>query len=72
MAPCTVNVIDILAEAKFPICACEAVITDVPIPTGVKVVPLTVAVFGLDEEKVHSPGDVDVGLVKVKFAMLSF
>ena len=35
--------------------------TDVPRPTGVSEFPFTVATAGLDEEKVHAPGDVEVG-----------
>ena len=72
ITPWTVSVIEIFAEAKLPMWACEAVMIEVPIPTGVNVVPLIVAIFGLDDEKVQAPGEVEVGLVKVKLATLSF
>ncbi|CAB4594849.1 unannotated protein [freshwater metagenome] len=57
------SVIEVFIDPKLPEWAWVAVITEVPRPTGVSELPLTVATAVLDDEKVQAPGDVEVGAI---------
>lgn len=66
VAPLTVNVAFLEIVAQFQSAACVAVITALPDPIKVAVLPEIFAIFSLDDLKDHAPADVDVGGVSVQ------
>ena len=67
----TVSVIGTETEIQFTDARCVAVITTAPPSNRVTVLPETRAIWGLEEVKIQSAFDVDVGAVRVKvFAVI--
>jgi hypothetical protein len=60
----TLKVADLLAEVKFRVADCVAVMVVLPAPVIVMVLPLRVATAVLPLEKLHDPGEVEVGGVR--------
>jgi hypothetical protein len=65
VAPAMVMVASREAVDQFQSAACVAVITTLPDPIRVAVLPEIFAIFSLDDLKDHAPADVDVGGVSV-------